>query len=153
MSPTFFTRTLITIAIILVAIGFLFSQSILQEVKSNMQCNLNNQKQCELINNTDNLTVEFLQNIELEEELKLHITSSPTLKIKKIWVQGVNMYMGKTAVFIDSTSETSNEVSYDATLFLGACSEPNMKWQLIIQTENPAHLEQSWFFNFDTARN
>ncbi|MEP2652259.1 MAG: hypothetical protein ABJH06_09695 [Paraglaciecola sp.] len=153
MSRTFFNQTLIIIAIILVVIGFLFSLNTTLGPNETVQCNLTKQQKCELVNNAEFITVEFLQDIELEEELNLHILTSPTLKIKKMWVQGVNMYMGKTAVLIDNVKETSFQKSYQGVLFLGACSEPNMKWQLIILTESQDKGEQSWFFNFDTSRN
>ncbi|MEO9945385.1 MAG: hypothetical protein ABJH28_12100 [Paraglaciecola sp.] len=152
MSPTFFTRTLITIAIILVVIGFLFSQSNNFGLKTNTQCNLDNKTQCELNTQSEVVSVKFLQTIQLEEELKLTITLSDSLKIKQIWVQGINMYMGKTAVILENVTHISSSFTYDGLLFLGACSEPDMKWQLIIQTENTEKVTQSWFFNFETHR-
>ena len=70
-----------------------------------------------------------------------------------MWVQGINMYMGKNAVLADSTYAKEAKKVYNARLFLGACSEPAMRWQLIIQTTDNNELEQSWFFNFSTDRN
>ena len=116
------------------------------------QCSLKETTECELTKQADHMSVQFLQNIELEEELKLRITANKNLKIEKMWVQGVNMFMGKTAVLIDSSYQGSNDIIHDATLFLGACSEPNMKWQLVIQTANSEQTKQSWFFNFATDR-
>ena len=51
-----------------------------------------------------------------------------------MWVQGINMYMGKSAVLTDSIYLEDGKKVYNARLFLGACSEPLMRWQLIIQT-------------------
>ena len=69
-----------------------------------------------------------------------------------MWVQGINMYMGKNAVLTDSIYAENGKKVYNARLFLGSCSELFMRWQLIIQTETDAQLEQSWFFNFSSDR-
>jgi hypothetical protein len=63
------------------------------------------------------------------------------------------MYMGKTAIIADNTYVQDTQKVYNARLFLGACSEPAMKWQMIIQTSTNNELMQSWFFNFSTNRN
>lgn len=94
----------------------------------------------------------FLQNIELEEELKLEFTLPTSLKLVGTWVQGINMYMGKTALIIDSSQNRGLQEVYQASLFLGACSEPNMKWQLVLQGQNSSGEKQSFFFNFSTER-
>ncbi|MFT2090858.1 hypothetical protein [Paraglaciecola sp. 2405UD69-4] len=153
MSPTFFTRTLITVAIILVVVGVLFNQSNTLSIKQSTQCNLNGANYCELTNQNTSVSVEFDQDIALEEELMLRIDLAPSLKIKQAWVQGINMYMGKTAVILQNINHESSKTSYHGVLFLGACSEPDMKWQLIVQTTDANGNTKSWFFNFETHRN
>ena len=74
-------------------------------------------------------------------------------KIKQMWVQGINMYMGKNAVIVDSVYAKEMKKVYNAHLFLGACSEPKMRWQLIVQTTDNDEIVKSWFFNFSTDRN
>ena len=97
--------------------------------------------------------MQFLQEIKVEEELLLTITVPNNTKIKQMWVQGINMYMGKSAVISDSIYAEEGKKIYKARLYLGSCSEPAMRWQLVIQTEDDTQLEQSWFFNFSTDRN
>ncbi len=75
-----------------------------------------------------------------------------SLQLNSAWVQGVNMYMGKTALMIDSVVNQGEQVDYLASLFLGACSEPKMKWQLVVQGQDKAGQTHSFFFNFMTVR-
>ncbi|MDU0355096.1 hypothetical protein RS130_15380 [Paraglaciecola aquimarina] len=58
--------------------------------------------------------------------------------------------MGKTAVIIDSSKTIGSYHHHLSQLFLGACSEPNMKWQLVVQIVDSEQNIQSYFFNFET---
>ena len=110
-------------------------------------------QECIVFDQDQQISVQFLQEIEVEEKISLTITTKTDAKIKKMWVQGVNMYMGKNAVLVDSMYAKEMKKVYNAHLFLGSCSEPEMRWQLIVQTTDNNELEQSWFFNFSTDRN
>lgn len=153
MNPTFFTRILLPLLVFAAAIGIFLNYTDSLSIKSTKQCNIDLTQECVVFSNNQQISVQFLQEIELEEELALKITIPNSTKIKQMWVQGVNMYMGKSAVLTDSIYVEETKKVYNGHLFLGACSEPLMRWQLIIQTEDNTQVEQSWFFNFSTDRN
>ncbi len=134
-------------------VGVLINYTDSPSIKSIKQCNIDLTQECVVFDNGQQISVRFLQEIELEEESLLTITVPKNTKIKKMWVQGINMYMGRNAVLTDSIYAEEGEQIYNARLFLGACSEPAMRWQLIIQTTDDNQAEQSWFFNFSTDRN
>jgi hypothetical protein len=117
------------------------------------QCNINLTQECVVFDDVQRISVRFLQEIEVEEELLFTITVPNNTNVKKMWVQGINMYMGKSAALTDSIYADEGKKVYNSRLFLGSCSEPAMRWQLIIQTTDEKQAEQFWFFNFSTNRN
>jgi len=153
LNPTFFIKILLPLLVFAASIGLLLNYTDSLPVKSTKQCNIDLTQECVVFDNNQLISVQFLQEVEVEEELLLIIKLPHNVKIKQMWVQGINMYMGKSAVLTDSIYEEDNKKVYKARLFLGACSEPSMKWQLIIQTIDEIQTEQSWFFNFSTDRN
>lgn len=153
MNPTFFARILLPLLVFAAVIGIFLNYTDSSSIKSTKQCNIDLTQECVVFNNGQQISVQFLQKIEVEEELLLKITVPNNTKIKRMWVQGINMYMGKNAVLTDSVYVEETKKVYNARLFLGSCSEAVMRWQLIIQTENNVQTEQSWFFNFMTDRN
>lgn len=153
MNPTFFTKILLPLLVFSAVVGIFLNYTDSPSVKSTKQCNLDLTQECVVYDNEQLISVRFLQEIEVEEELLLSITVPNNTKIKQMWVQGINMYMGKSAVFIDSVYVQEGRKVHKARLFLGSCSEPAMRWQLIIQTTDDNQAEQSWFFNFSTDRN
>lgn len=153
MNPTFFTKILLPLLFFAAIIGFFLNYTDPITVNATKQCDIDLTQQCKLLHDNQQISVRFLQAIEVEEELLLSITVPSNTNINQMWVQGVNMYMGKTAVLADSIDQDDETKTYNARLFLGACSEPKMKWQLIIQTIDLVGKEQSWFVNFSTDRN
>ena len=149
----FFARILLPLLVFSVAIGLLLNYTDSPSIKPTKQCNIDQTQECIVFDNGQQITVQFLQVIEVEEEILLTITVPNNTKIERMWVQGINMYMGKNAVLSDSVYAMEEKKVYNARLFLGACSESAMRWQLIIQTTDNNELEQSWFFNFSTDRN
>lgn len=134
-------------------ISFFLNYSDSPTVKVTKQCNIDLTQECVVFANGNEISVQFLQQPEVEEELLLKIAIPKNAKISDMWIQGINMYMGKSAVLTDSIYNKNDQKIYNSRLFLGACSEPVMRWQLIIQTISETNLEQSWFFNFTTDRN
>lgn len=135
------------------AVGVFLNYTDSLPVKSTKQCNIDLTQECFVFDNNQQISVQFLQQIEIEEELQLTVKVPISTNITQMWVQGVNMYMGKSAVLTDSVFVEAGQRVYNARLFLGACSEPAMRWQLIIQTIDDTSSEKSWFFNFSTDRN
>lgn len=134
----------------MVFLGLVLNYTLINQGDTSKQCKIDLQQECILSNDDLQVSVQFLQAIEVEEELKLQIKIPEDAKVVQMWVQGVNMYMGKHAVLTDAIFAQNGFKLYQASLFLGACSESKMKWQLIIQTENSEEAKESWFFNFDT---
>ena len=153
LNPPFFARILLPLLVFAAGVGLYLNYTDSQPIKSTKQCNIDLTQECVVFHDDQQISVRFLQEIEVEEELSLTINVPNNTKIKKMWVQGINMYMGKNAVLTDSNYVNDGEKVYNARLFLGSCSEPAMRWQLVIQTEDDTQLEQSWFFNFSTDRN
>lgn len=153
MNPTFFARILLPLLIFSAAIGIYLNYTDSPPIKSTKQCNIDLTQECFVFDNNQQVSVQFSQEIEVEEELFLTITVPSHVKISQMWVQGINMYMGKNAVLTDSIYAEEGKMVYNARLFLGSCSEPEMRWQLIIQTTDDKQSQQSWFFNFSTDRN
>ena len=96
---------------------------------------------------------QFTRPPEVEEELGLILTYPDSYFLAEAWVQGVNMYMGRSAVLLDASQRQDGEIISQARLFLGACSEKNMKWQLVtVFVENTSGEERKLFYNFATQR-
>ena len=153
MNPNLFAKIFLPLLVFTAAIGIYLNYTDSPPIKSTKQCNIDPTQECVVFYNDQQISVRFLQEIEVEEELLLTITIPKNTNVKKMWVQGINMYMGKSAVLSDYVYVNEGEKVYNARLFLGSCSEPAMRWQLVIQTADANQTEQSWFFNFSTDRN
>ena len=153
MKPTFFARILLPLLVFAAAVGIYINYIDSPLKKSKKQCNIDLTQECIVNDQGQQISVQFLQNIEVEEEISLTVTVPNNTRIKQMWVQGINMYMGKNAVVVDSVYAKDMKKVYNAHLFLGACSEPKMRWQLIVQTTDNDEIVKSWFFNFSTDRN
>jgi hypothetical protein len=153
LNPTFFAKILLPLLIFIAVIGMFLNYTDSPPIKSTKQCNIDLTQECVVFDNEQQISVRFLQEVELEEELLLTIRVPNNTQVKKMWVQGINMYMGKSAVLTPSVDAEEGKKVYNARLFLGSCSEPLMRWQLVIQTTDENGIEQSWFFNFSTDRN
>jgi hypothetical protein len=153
VNPTSFARIFLPLLLSAAAVGIFLNYTGSSNIRTTKQCNIDLTQECVVFDNDQRVSVQFLQKIELEEELSLIITVPKNTKIKQMWVQGINMYMGKSAVMVESVYAKEQQKDYNARLFLGSCSEPAMRWQLIIQTTDESQTEQSWFFNFATDRN
>jgi hypothetical protein len=153
LNPTFFSRILLPLVVFAAAIGLFLNYTDSPPMRPTKQCNIDLTQECVVFDDVQRISVRFLQEIEVEEELLFTITVPNNTNVKKMWVQGINMYMGKSAALTDSIYADEGKKVYNSRLFLGSCSEPAMRWQLIIQTTDEKQAEQSWFFNFSTNRN
>jgi hypothetical protein len=115
-----------------------------------VQCQVESTLPCIFDISDTRFSLQFLQSPEVEEELKLQIEYPDTYSLSKAWVQGVNMYMGKSAVLLDSNELLGEQLVGEARIFLGACSEKNMQWQLITVYIDTSGQELKLFYNFDT---
>ncbi|GAB2682258.1 hypothetical protein Q4574_04695 [Aliiglaciecola sp. 3_MG-2023] len=70
--------------------------------------------------------------------LNIELSYDTQYVLRSGWLEGTNMYMGKTPLYIGASriDKQNNQVLVDAELFIGACSEPNMRWKLTIELED-----------------
>lgn len=103
---------------------------------------LNQSEQCIFFDNTCSfdsqhldLHISFLDAPIIEEELFISFEISQGNQIKSAWIEGINMYMGKTPIIFED--EKSKDKLKGVT-FLGSCSEPKMQWQLLVEVKDKA---------------
>lgn len=124
---------------------------------SNVNKSLNLSNECIMLNNacsfstaTMNLRIKFQQAPVIEEELLLNVDISTGHTITGAWVEGVNMYMGKTPViFTNTDGKTTN----NGITFLGSCTQPDMQWKLYIQVQDEAEKTEVYSATFSTQIN
>lgn len=101
---------------------------------------------------TAELKIEFNPNpVVIEEEINAKLFLSSDWILNKGWVEGVNMYMGKTPLLIQ---EKENKSAYfDTIFFLGSCSEPDMHWRMVTEWEHKTSGQTvTTFYDFYTSR-
>lgn len=67
--------------------------------------------------------------VVVEQEIAVSLSFHPGWVLERAWVEGVNMYMGKSPLILPAGSQRTSPVQ--AILFLGACAQPNMHWRII----------------------
>lgn len=74
----------------------------------------------------------------LEEMLNITLTYDIQYVARRGWLEGTNMFMGKTPLVFKENhiQEVNKQVTQETELFIGACSEPNMRWKLSIELED-----------------
>ncbi|MGQ8363690.1 hypothetical protein [Glaciecola sp. 1036] len=121
----------------------------------NVNTVLNSQGNCQLINNQcafsldqQRLSIKFEQSPIPEEELFVQFEHSENIQIHKVYVEGVNMYMGKTPVIFEDAN------SLRGVFFLGSCNLPEMQWQMVIEVsrEGQTNTNQHLIVNFSTVQ-
>lgn len=82
----------------------------------------------------------FSTNPEVEEEVTISFVLPPHINITSVWIEGVNMYMGKIPVLV----EHKGQGVWSGWFMLGSCTEPSMQWRMIVNIEGqqqPATLD------------
>ena len=87
--------------------------------------------------------------IKVEESIRFAIEMEKGVSFESGWIQGVNMYMGRIPVLPVSDSE--NNTVLELETFLGSCSEPNMRWQMILTFVDNQGVQFQRFINFETT--
>ena len=85
---------------------------------------------------------EIIVSFQLPSTLGLQVDSKTQLKA---WIEGVNMYMGRSPVIIENSLADG---AVQGVFFLGSCSEPKMHWRLYIQVSD-TNGEQSYYETVD----
>lgn len=105
---------------------FGFSTPLSESVFSQQICNITHQP-CSVNTPEGVYTAGFDSPIEVEEELLLKFSFPANSEFENGWVEGRNMFMGKTPV-IPESREKIGKVT--AVVFLGSCNQATMEWRL-----------------------
>lgn len=117
------------------------------EIPTGRQCPLTGGK-CTLMFEEQAYSVSFAQGIiALEEELNVTFRIPDGKALSASWIEGVNMFMGKIPVILN---EPDVPGIYHGITFLGSCSEPNMRWRMVVEISTPSGRRERLYFNFTT---
>ena len=98
-----------------------------------------------LENQKASITIET-KSILVEQLYTFHISSSEP--ISQIYIESINMDMGKIPLHIDEQPNSKHKYKYKGQFMLGICSEPKMVWQFVIHYQNETRekiiFESSW---------
>lgn len=115
------------------------------------QCKIEGTSQCIIKRQDEIFSLQLSNKPQIEEEISLLLEYPNSYELSAAWIQGVNMYMGRSALVIQSKESKGKQTFTKALFFLGACSEKNMLWQLVtIYTEPISGDELKLFYNFST---
>lgn len=142
-------RLIVFLSLVFIAVLGIYIPNVNNSLNNNDQCLLTNTN-CSFNTNTFNFSMTFNQKPIIEEELFINFNISSGYKIKNAWIEGVNMYMGKTPVIFTEPTDKSN---VEAVTFLGSCSQANMNWQLFIEVESPEEKSKTYSVYFSTNSN
>ncbi len=82
----------------------------------------------------------FEQVPQTEEELFIRFDLPENYRVKNAWIEGINMYMGKSPVIFDDSPQRG-------VTFLGSCNLDTMQWALYVKLEklnaDPINQEQN----------
>lgn len=114
------------VALLGISLAGVYYKNVNSSGSSQEDCDLNLGK-CTFVYGDDEISVNFLSPIVTEEEVLLSLELPPNVKLSEAWIEGLNMFMGKTPVI----EEAGRYVT-----FLGSCNLDTMQWQLNIKVED-----------------
>jgi hypothetical protein len=144
-------RFILPLAMLLLLFLFFFVSQLDDKKPQDAQCQIEGTSLCVIQRQEEKFSIELLDTPQVEEEISLLLEYPSSYKLSKAWVQGVNMYMGRSALVIEDIKSNRTKTFTNALFFLGACSEKNMLWQLVtIYIEPVSGNEIKLFYNFST---
>lgn len=150
MNKTFQSITTLSLLVLLISFALYFKDPA-SPISGGRQCELDDSLLCrftDLNNNAQEVIVMFANKVQVEEQNDLKLTLPDDVELQDIWIQGVNMYMGKVAVLKQSSIQTN---VHNLQFFLGSCSEQNMRWQMVIVIKKASVQQpETYFINFKT---
>lgn len=92
---------------------------------------------CHLMLSDTEVVIEFSDfPLQVEEMSSVVITHASHFSLVQGWLEGTNMFMGRTTLFVTDTQSLEKTTENRGELFLGACSEPNMRWKLLLDLKD-----------------
>lgn len=89
--------------------------------------------------------------VAVEDEINVHLRLTEPLAKSDIqleaWIEGVNMYMGRSKVVLNSKTQDG---AINGVFFIGSCSEPKMQWRFYLKMTNKNGEEEVLSFDFFT---
>lgn len=88
--------------------------------------------------------------VQIEDEIYADLRLAEGWELQRAWVEGVNMFMGKTTVIIETQQKQTGEAG--VVFFLGSCQKPTMHWRLKTEWKKSSpslNLHHSVFAHFD----
>lgn len=145
-------QSIATFSLLVLLISFaMYFKDPASPITGGRQCELDDTLLCrftDLNNNAKEVIVKFANKVQVEEQNDLRLTLPADMELQDIWIQGVNMYMGKVAVFKLSSTQA---YVHNLQFFLGSCSEQNMRWQMVIVIKKASVQQpETYFINFKT---
>lgn len=116
----------IFVSLTLISILGVYYKNVNSDINTGLACDLTLEK-CTFFDAEGLITVKFISPIITEEEILLDIQFPKTLKLQRGWIEGVNMYMGKTPIIRQDERYLT---------FLGSCNLAKMEWKLNLLFEN-----------------
>ena len=146
-------KTIITLALFfsLVSVVTLLNEPD-SSITDGKQCELDDSLSCrfsQINDNSQQVIVKFVEKVQVEEQNEVIVTLPADASLDDVWIQGVNMFMGKVAVLAQSSNEQN---VHNLQFFLGACSEANMRWQFVLAIKKASDAKpETYFINFKTT--
>ncbi len=120
-------QTLILFLVLLtISLSGVYYKNVNSNGESPQNCDLSLGK-CTFVYGNKEISVNFLSPIVTEEEILLTFKLPPGFKLTEAWIEGLNMFMGKTPII----EEAGRYVT-----FLGSCNLDTMHWQLNVKVED-----------------
>jgi hypothetical protein len=106
---------------------------------------------CTLLGNAEEFSLSVSPfPIKTEERLIFTLNLESGLKFESAWIQGINMYMGKIPV-LPTEHMVHEGTSLQLESYLGSCSEPDMRWQMIVTLSDSSGNRFSRYVNFSST--
>lgn len=120
------SRGILLVILVLIGLIGVYYENVNFSTYQGAECDLS-ASSCEFRLENEQISVKFLSDIVVEEEIFLEFDLSQGLKLEKAWIEGVNMFMGKTPVIKENEAYLT---------FLGSCNLDTMKWRLVFTVTN-----------------
>lgn len=136
--------TLLVFTIIIV----IFAKQYIHENNTNHQSDIDgtcifSENQCEVRWRDIVIEATLSPQVMVEEEITLTVLFSQPVTVESLYIEGVNMYMGKIPIIMD----IQEKKHIQGWFMLGSCSEPAMTWRVSLKLKDRP---QPVFFEFTT---
>jgi hypothetical protein len=134
--------------LILCSLAFWFNR---KQVSSESACHLDGAS-CTFLVQDGLIELSLLSDsIETEALIAFKLDLADGLIFESGWIEGVNMYMGRTPI-LRKDNETKKTDIVMLETFIGSCSQPTMLWEMTLTFSDAKGREYQRYVNFETVR-